>query len=296
MNEPLSIGIIGAGDVVSQFHLPILNAMKNITIAYVAGKSRPTQLGKKYNTRALSSSDDILSHHCDAILVALPLSQRGAYFSKGMGSKPLLVEKPFAQSRGEHDAFLKRLESRIVFCNYNRIYYRPIQYVSRLMETKTYGKLRKVMVMERAYPLKRQGERITIERGCHTLSQLSFIANARLHFQEGRILYAKGEEIGSLMELNMGKAHVSYTIDSTYEGRSQSTFFFEKKTITFDHTDPSSDVDGFRLGANTYHQSFYLSWKSFLEIIQKNMKMPRESTTFIDISNIFSHLYEDTEL
>ena len=102
---PLRIGVIGAGTIVENIHLPVLANLPGVSVAWVADRSedRAERLARAFaiDARPLSRTDD-----ADILLVAIPMLGRDQWFEHAhRHGMALFVEKPFAVSLAQHDLF-----------------------------------------------------------------------------------------------------------------------------------------------------------------------------------------------
>lgn len=73
--RPLRLGIIGAGHIVQQVHLPLLSQMPTINVEglFDPDQERCRELKQHYGSLTICQSlEELLGLHCDAILVACP--------------------------------------------------------------------------------------------------------------------------------------------------------------------------------------------------------------------------------
>src|ERR1035441_10941684 len=82
-DRTLSVGIVGAGEIVSRIHLPVLRACEGIRLAYVADKNPETArlVAKSFGTLAVTVADktDELPE-TDVVLLAVPVNARMPYY------------------------------------------------------------------------------------------------------------------------------------------------------------------------------------------------------------------------
>jgi predicted dehydrogenase len=106
---PLRIGLIGAGSVVANYHLPVLQRVGGIRLEWILDPtvSRAHDLAKVYGIpRAFASLEEC--GDVDAVLVGTPLGVRKPIIEtitqRGWSA---LVEKPFAATTAEHEWMLE---------------------------------------------------------------------------------------------------------------------------------------------------------------------------------------------
>lgn len=103
---PLSVGVIGAGDIARTAHVPVLKALAGARLDWVAdvNAARSQEMGRAYKvpSRVLGNEPGAWPK-ADAILLATPYGVRLPYYEhyRQQGTA-LYVEKPFARSAEEH--------------------------------------------------------------------------------------------------------------------------------------------------------------------------------------------------
>ncbi len=79
----LSVGIVGAGEIVSRIHLPVLSACEDIHIAYVADRNSETaqSVAGSYKLTPVTAPDDLDElPRTDVVLLAVPVTARMPYY------------------------------------------------------------------------------------------------------------------------------------------------------------------------------------------------------------------------
>ena len=104
--RPLTVACIGAGDIVRATHLPVLKAMTEVEIAWVAdvNQSRARELAKVYDVPFSPMPKDLSRLPlADVYLMACPFGVRDPYYvAFRERSVSLYVEKPFARTSKRH--------------------------------------------------------------------------------------------------------------------------------------------------------------------------------------------------
>src|SRR5580658_475915 len=105
----LAVGIIGAGSIVEDSHLPALKVCDRASVAWIhdAKESRAAMLAVMYGIRPVAI--DGLSAALDGVdvcLLAVPYGARPAFIEMcASRGKALYVEKPFATTLQEHERY-----------------------------------------------------------------------------------------------------------------------------------------------------------------------------------------------
>jgi predicted dehydrogenase len=103
---PLKVAAIGAGDIVRAAHLPVLKAMTEVEVVWIAdaNESRAREMGRVYKVpyRALPKDLSQLPI-ADVYLMACPFGVRDPYYAVLRERQAALyVEKPFARTSRRH--------------------------------------------------------------------------------------------------------------------------------------------------------------------------------------------------
>jgi predicted dehydrogenase len=186
-STPTSVGVVGAGNVTTTFHLPILSALPDVDISYVAdidGAQARTFANIYGGTpTGLSTSPSSLPD-TDVVLLATPVGVRDVYVDlvAEMGAA-LFAEKPFAVDTDTHREFLDQLSAPAT-CNYMRTTYSSIQQLTALVDSGAFGPIESVSMTRGLIgstgisagsfrtDSDKSGGGVLIEKGCHDLSQL----------------------------------------------------------------------------------------------------------------------------
>src|SRR5688500_17202500 len=101
----LSVGVLGAGVIAQQLHIPVLANMPQLTVAWIAdvNEARAKALAEANDMRGIGVTDPSALPPADVVLVAVPPGVRKGYFTEfAKRGTALFVEKPFALSLAEH--------------------------------------------------------------------------------------------------------------------------------------------------------------------------------------------------
>jgi predicted dehydrogenase len=145
----LIVGALGAGQIVREQHFPVLAALQQVQLAWVADIDQKAAgaLAQVYNCPALNAnevSDDRLNE-IDILLVAVPFGARAAYYNRletGFSNLSLFIEKPLAKIALEHRRIANLRPHHRVACDYFRRVNRVVRQVKLMMAEGFWGKLR----------------------------------------------------------------------------------------------------------------------------------------------------------
>lgn len=156
--EKLKIGIIGAGAIVESNHLPAIMSLQQTDVAWIYDKNpaRSGIVSSMYGIQALSGStpEDAL-REVDICLLATPYGVRKPYIdSCRQQGKALVIEKPFAFSQQEHKSYCEGFPQWKIAVNFQRRYYRSAAILEKVIQNKSFGRLRSMRFVQGNFTLK----------------------------------------------------------------------------------------------------------------------------------------------
>jgi predicted dehydrogenase len=217
-DRKLTVGVIGAGAIVENVHLPVLLNTGGVSLGWILDPDnfRAGQVARAYGTRAVSMPTDLTDlPTADIFLLAAPYGARKPYFEAlKHRSAAIYVEKPFARSLDEHDSICSLFTSSKVADGYQRRSWGPTFHVRELVQSKVFGRL-KTIRFEVGGP-QTTGSRyagnpllggggILMEVGCHGIDLALFVLNAEgLSLLEGAMITEDGLDLHTrgLFEVN----------------------------------------------------------------------------------------------
>lgn len=295
--KTIRIGVIGAGGIVTQAHLPAVVTQPNVQLAWIADKSaaRARLVGSAYNIPGYG--EEILQRDtsCDVVLMAAPYGVREPYFSHFSGADVAwYVEKPFARTAAEHAARCETLGADRVACGFQRRSSGLVRVAREAVRQHLFGGLRKVeMGFGRRGRIlgggtystdpKQAGGGILAEVGIHNIDAIFHLTKALdFSLEDARTVVDHGLDIHTKAALTI-QAENAETIEFTF---TVSTLVDTSESITlrFDHAslsfslfgDPVISVSGVNgrsgfvlsdpgeLYPRTSDQIFHAFWKTFL--------------------------------
>jgi predicted dehydrogenase len=150
--EDVSVGIIGAGNIATSIHLPILAAMNGVRIAWIADANQALaqNVARLNGLSAASLQNGPASlPQADAVLLAIPLPPRPAYLDYFAETETaILLEKPLANSAQDHEMIAARFPDWQVGVGYQRRYYATSVLMRHILESGTLGALRHIRIAE----------------------------------------------------------------------------------------------------------------------------------------------------
>lgn len=185
----MKIGIIGAGNIVENQHLPVLKNIKNVSIAWIydSNPKRVDLLSKMYKIPALNTNIEEAIQLIDVCLLAIPLGARKKYIDLcAQFNKALYCEKPFATSLEEHQELVSLFPDYALAVGFQRRCYANVRLLKDVMSTGMFGTLASIDIKQGAFSLKSGGKSsfvsdaklsgggVLIESAIHLLDQVLF--------------------------------------------------------------------------------------------------------------------------
>lgn len=330
-DDPLAVGVIGAGWISSTFHVPIINYHDKTELSYVADTewSRARNLANAYGVDPIHVKEDpSVVPDCDIVLLSIPVGIRQQYIQLFSDrSTAIFCEKPIARAYTEHKTYLDTTAA--MFANYQRTCYSAPNQLRDILNAEVFGPLKSVTVREgsvggsdKGIPqdhyrtdLELSGGGVLIEVGCHTLSQLVHIFdNFELSVKDADITYNHEFDTDVSATLACQRAgreiEIDYRVSSIRNIGSGMEFIFENARVTFDPFNPSSLIyvrplsGGENLDFTMEHddrwadgkyRSIYLRWEQFVEDL-RGKEMPDHVRTAPDVTRLITEIYsQDNE-
>jgi predicted dehydrogenase len=144
-----SLGVIGAGQVTRNAHLPVLTTVLDATLAWIldADRGRAAALARAHRARACGPEDlDAALAGVDVVLLAIPFGARAPYLEAlaRRRSLALFVEKPLARTVAQHLAICQPYADHAIACGLNRRASGAVQAARAILQHRLFGALRAV--------------------------------------------------------------------------------------------------------------------------------------------------------
>jgi predicted dehydrogenase len=299
VERALSVGIVGAGEIVSRIHLPVLTACEGIRIAYVADKNSEAarSVATSYRVAAVTVTDNLDQlPQTDVALLAVPVTARLPYYElfadRGTG---VLAEKPLAIGGSEAERICGLYPDHSLACGFQRRSYASVVLAKLLVTENWFGRLRSISISEGALTTKTGadsrfyddatsgGGGVLMDLGCHSLDTAIYISDAAEAIPaEQHFVFDEGvdREIDAHLKLNTihGSVDLDYFVTWLRPAKNTIELRFENCTVEIPclpsqeikiHGAPMGrDVASLAMkhgGAATTYQAFYLEWMDFLD-------------------------------
>ena len=197
----LTIGVIGSGDIAQTAHVPVLKALADTSLAWVADvdEERAIAIGKAYKVpHVVLDPSGGKPPRADVVLLSTPYGVRKSYYDayRDQGTS-IYVEKPFARTAGEHKQICSLFPDYALNAGLMMRSWWANQMVRQLVDNQTFGPLKKIkfahgrpgMVTYGRYYLdtSKGGGGMLAEIGIHGLDSMLFVTKA----QDARIQQVK---------------------------------------------------------------------------------------------------------
>ncbi len=192
--QKLKLGIVGAGKIVEDAHLPVLRTLPNVSIAWITDQreDRRELISQMYQIPAVSP--EVALHQIqdiDVCLLAIPFGVRREYLDRCVQyGTAIYVEKPFARSEAEHIALMSQLPSHKLAVGFQRREYQAVQTLQGIIRSGMLGELQSIHLTEANFTLSCGGAKsfrtsashagggITIESSIHSLDLIQYLTSA----------------------------------------------------------------------------------------------------------------------
>lgn len=148
-----TVGIVGAGAIALDIHLPVLLNRRDVNVAWVADPS-PTatrRARRRFGIRTIVSDDPSALPECDAVLLAIPVGIRGPYHAEFARRGTLVyAEKPFATTLAMAHDRLAMHRSQSIVCGFQRRAYPNVRSLTLAAASGEHGSVRRIVVREGA--------------------------------------------------------------------------------------------------------------------------------------------------
>jgi predicted dehydrogenase len=295
----LSVGIVGAGEIVSRIHLPVLSACEGIRIAYVADRNPEAarSVAGSYRVAAFTAADNLANlPQTDVVLLAVPVTARVPYYELfAQRGTCVLAEKPLAVGGLEAERICGLYPEYGLACGFQRRSYASVALARLLVSENWFGRLRSISISEGALTTKTGadsrfyddatsgGGGVLMDLGCHSLDASIYITGATEAVPvEQRFVFDDGvdREIDAHLTLHTahGSVDLEYFVTWLRPAKNTVELRFENCTVELSCR-PSQEIEIHgaqnqrdvaalvmkHAGAATIYQAFYLEWMAFLD-------------------------------
>ena len=298
----VTVGVIGAGEVVSKVHLPVLSAMSSrVSVEYVADISSraASRAGKAYRCRAVDlGHGNAVFPTTDVALIAVPVGVRWRYYEMlAERTTAVLAEKPAALTTHDLDRLTEMFPRQLFAVGFQRRTYQSTALLRSLIQARLLGSLVDIRASEGSQTkgtggaqsfiddVSVSGGGILMDLGCHATDLAFHLTGAG----SGNLMEADGVLDGQIDREVELHARFDAPLD-TIDFRMSLSWLADRDgqfVLDFENgravvgTKPDALVSladhngsevatlnrgrGVARGATTIHQACFLVWKSFLD-------------------------------
>lgn len=324
-----AIGVIGAGTISRSVHLPVLTAMPEARVAWVAdaSDSQASAAAAAFGVPHAPIADlERVLGKCDAVLLAIPVGVRANYLqSLSLQGVAVLVEKPFARSIQEFDANLALFPPHQIACGFMRRTYSSTRQMQTILKEGWFGRPTRVRIAEGGRTTRTGADRsyfddpaaggggILLELGCHALDQVLYLLGTADHeivsqqmLLDGHADRKAAAEVLLYPEPGRGGQPVvlEYVFSWLDVQENCTEFEFPTARVRFG-TRPDAPVvisgkapgsPGLALqlasgSATTTNQAFYLEWRWLLEGLASGVPSPVAAHSCRQVTGLVEALY-----
>jgi len=302
-----SVGVVGAGQIVRDIHLPVLAGMPGVRIAWIVDSvaERARAAGRDFGIRAIDvpAAPDALPA-CDVAFLGIPAHARAAYFQTfAARGTAVLAEKPFSIGAADHRRFADLFPEHRLACGYMRRFYASTTLLRRCVIDRPFGAVRALRIAEGDRASKtgldatfldrpsRDGGGVLWAIGCHLLDLAVHLTGAS-HFEvlESDVVFDgdTDREASAEISLSGGRDDGAWSVPVRFcaswlgPQSNRVEVEFERAILAAD-LGPDSPVSadlraGARLAlaleggppaARTSYQAFHLEWRDFLDGLER---------------------------
>lgn len=320
------VGIVGAGDVVTTVHLPVLLAMEEVSVAWLAdvNSSRANSVARAFGVNHCELPNNLTGlPYTDVVLLAIPYGVREPYYcALRERSSAVYVEKPFSRSIEHHRRICSWFPDYNLACGLQKRSSGPTLIVQQLVKEDCFGPLRSVrcglggrgvIVGERySSDFRLAGGGILFEMGVHGLDTLLFctetkivkINSVRMILDGGFDLHTDAELVLSTGEGDRIDCNVRFSyLQDTINGWE---FTFEHAVVSLPfsaegvYVRPINGSLNYALSPEkgsfyplTSYETFYEHWRCFLAGICTRQANRTSAARSILTTEVVERLYEE---
>ena len=329
-----TIGIIGAGSIVETNHLPAISLLEQAEVRWIFDKNnkRMHLVSEMYGIPALQNgSVENIIKEIDICLLAIPYGARKDYIEicRNYG-KALVIEKPFAFTRQEHEEFCNGFKEWQIGVNFQRRFYQSVSCLKKIIDTNIFGDLFSLKLIQGSFSLKggsgylsdktMAGGGVIAESAIHALDIVLNITGASdTEVKKMHALHYNGLDYDSVFEseISTKKSRIPVHCEiSTLRNLENGLFLnFENASVSCDlspdgkifvHNKKMNSLDFHLFEELLFHdifrqaikvnQAFFIFWEQFLLGLQNNAPNMTSAFSSIVTSSWIENIYRSMEL
>jgi predicted dehydrogenase len=190
---PLTLGILGAGQIVSNVHLPVALALPELRLSWMADVNleKAEAVARAFGVKHVPLPANLADlPPCDVLLLAIPFGERDLYYQAlRQHNCALYVEKPFSRSVQHHQTICSWFPANRLGCGLQSRSWGPTLLIKELIADRMFGSLREIqfgfgslgaIVVGGRYSsdARLAGGGLLMEMGVHGLDTVLFVTDA----------------------------------------------------------------------------------------------------------------------
>jgi predicted dehydrogenase len=246
-----AVGIVGAGQITADVHLPVLLNTPEFQVAWVSdrddARARLVASSFALDHVKLPSSAAHLPH-ADVVLLAVPYGARPDYYrALGGAGVAVYVEKPFARSLLEHEGHSASFAPERLAVGFQMRSAGAVATLRELVRSRLFGALEKVEIRfgwpgvatggRYSSSLTTAGGGLLFEVGCHYLDLALFVADAvDVEVTSGKMIRDAGFDLhteaqGNILTAEKGRVLLALLVTNLRHTSMNVTFEFAHASV-----------------------------------------------------------------
>ncbi len=304
--SPVSVGIIGAGEITRKLHLPVLLSMPEVNVAWLWDRrdSQAEMVGRAHGVKWLSPGTSQSIPECDVALLAIPIEARAEYLDVfAQRRTAVLCEKPFAASKLQHQQLIEAFPGHRLGAGYQRRFHQSTALLRRILAEGWFGALRGIRLAEgdrsrgsgvdHSFLDDGQGgatRGVLFDLGTHGIDLILYITSATgFRVLESEVIFdgridrrvRARASLQGVASAGEGSVDLDFCVSWLDRQSNMMEMHFERATVWCNLSpsaevfigDPSRPAQCVRVsggtGATTPNQAFYLEWREFLRGVRE---------------------------
>lgn len=295
-----TVGIVGAGQIVRDIHLPVLLGLPGVRVAWIADAApeRARALGRDYGIHAVAgAASPGQLPPADVALLGIPAHAREGYLRAfAERGTAVLAEKPFAIGAHDHERFAALFPEHRLACGYMRRFYRSTTILRRTVAARPFGALLALGVAEGGRAAKSGFDTTFQDRasahgggvlwaiGCHLLDLALHLTDASaFEIVSKDVVFDADTDREATATLDLQGVPTRFCVSWLGPQEDRVTLEFERASVSAGLSPDSAVLamlrDGSRLAlgldaeerlaATTSYQAFHLEWREFLDGVER---------------------------
>ncbi len=303
-DKQYKIGIIGAGKIVENSHLPVLKNLGNVSVEWIydTNANRTSLLSSMYDVQPVVDNkwEEAISK-IDICVITIPYGVRIEYLKAAARlKKSVYVEKPFALSVKEHVEVSSMFKSHEIAIGFQRRCYKIADDLKQLIASGIFGSLKRIEYNQGYFTLKGgqgylsdvklSGGGVIIESAIHAFDQiLNFTQSTNVEVEKVKYLQKNGidydSSVQSCLTTPFGKISVASQVSTLRNLNNGLGLSFDNATVkcklsadaiisVYSHDDrqqiftTEKDCNIFSY-PKSINGSFFIFWKNFIKALDE---------------------------